>query len=123
MRIGNGDLRSRKTKGRSNPRNEIFINQLFFINMCKTLRVGRGCRRRGTFPKRAAKIEYPKTRLMGDATPAHQRSLSLHPSLTLLLTSMSSRGGRAPSGPWSRLKPMNLDPLEVIGLPSKGDNR
>ncbi|KAL2066940.1 hypothetical protein VTL71DRAFT_1364 [Oculimacula yallundae] len=36
---------------------------------------------------------------------------------------MSSRGGRAPSGPWSRLKPMNLDPLEVIGLPSKGDNR
>ncbi|CZT03849.1 uncharacterized protein RAG0_10480 [Rhynchosporium agropyri] len=36
---------------------------------------------------------------------------------------MSSRGSRAPSGPWNRLKPMNLDPLEVIGLPSKGDNR
>ncbi|KAK0114978.1 hypothetical protein ONS96_013452 [Cadophora gregata f. sp. sojae] len=36
---------------------------------------------------------------------------------------MSSRGGRAPSGPWSRLKPMNLDPLEVVGLPSKGDHR
>ncbi|KAK6864905.1 hypothetical protein PG995_001433 [Apiospora arundinis] len=32
-------------------------------------------------------------------------------------------GGRAPSGPWSRLKPVDLDPLEAIGLPSKGDNR
>ncbi|KAK8089783.1 hypothetical protein PG997_004744 [Apiospora hydei] len=32
-------------------------------------------------------------------------------------------GGRAPSGPWSRLKPVELDPLEAIGLPSKGDNR
>lgn len=32
-------------------------------------------------------------------------------------------GGRTPSGPWSRLKPVELDPLEAIGLPSKGDNR
>jgi hypothetical protein len=36
---------------------------------------------------------------------------------------MSARGGRAASGPWSRLKPVNVDPLEAIGLPSKGDNR
>ncbi|RDW94391.1 hypothetical protein BP5796_00154 [Coleophoma crateriformis] len=36
---------------------------------------------------------------------------------------MATRGGRGPSGPWSRLKPVNLDPLEAIGLPSKGDNR
>ncbi|CAL3963563.1 hypothetical protein PZA11_001144 [Diplocarpon coronariae] len=36
---------------------------------------------------------------------------------------MSSRGVRTPSGPWSRLKPVNVDPLEIIGLPSKGDSR
>ncbi|KAI0125517.1 hypothetical protein BJ170DRAFT_596765 [Xylariales sp. AK1849] len=35
----------------------------------------------------------------------------------------SARGGKAPSAPWSRLKPVELDPLEAIGLPSKGDNR
>lgn len=34
-----------------------------------------------------------------------------------------NRGGRAPSAPWSRLKPVDLDPLEAIGLPSKGDDR
>ncbi|KAI1434696.1 hypothetical protein GGR50DRAFT_389149 [Xylaria sp. CBS 124048] len=34
-----------------------------------------------------------------------------------------ARGGRAPSTPWSRLKPVELDPLEAMGLPSKGDNR
>ncbi|KAI0536484.1 hypothetical protein GGR58DRAFT_392909 [Xylaria digitata] len=34
-----------------------------------------------------------------------------------------ARGGRAPSAPWSRLKPADLDPLESMGLPSKGDNR
>ncbi|KAI8630508.1 hypothetical protein F5Y19DRAFT_48294 [Xylariaceae sp. FL1651] len=34
-----------------------------------------------------------------------------------------ARGGRAPSAPWSRLKPVELDPLESMGLPSKGDNR
>lgn len=34
-----------------------------------------------------------------------------------------NRGGKAPSAPWSRLKPVELDPLEAIGLPSKGDNR
>ncbi|KAI1128280.1 hypothetical protein F5Y10DRAFT_178888 [Nemania abortiva] len=33
------------------------------------------------------------------------------------------RGGRTPSAPWSRLKPVELDPLESMGLPSKGDNR
>lgn len=34
------------------------------------------------------------------------------------------RGGKAPSSaPWSRLKPVELDPLEAIGLPSKGDDR
>lgn len=35
---------------------------------------------------------------------------------------MATRGGRN-SVPWSRLKPVNLDPLESMGLPSKGDNR
>ncbi|ODA76651.1 hypothetical protein RJ55_07922 [Drechmeria coniospora] len=30
---------------------------------------------------------------------------------------------RTPSGPWGRLKPVVLDPLENIGLPSKGDMR
>ncbi|KAI1073941.1 hypothetical protein F5B20DRAFT_565265 [Whalleya microplaca] len=34
-----------------------------------------------------------------------------------------ARGGRTPSAPWSRLKPVDLDPLESMGLPSKGDNR
>ncbi|KAI0404984.1 hypothetical protein F4802DRAFT_208459 [Xylaria palmicola] len=34
-----------------------------------------------------------------------------------------ARGSRAPSAPWSRLKPVELDPLESMGLPSKGDNR
>lgn len=33
------------------------------------------------------------------------------------------RGGKAPSAPWSRLKPVELDPLDVFGLPSKGDDR
>ncbi|KAH8789137.1 hypothetical protein BGZ57DRAFT_754826 [Hyaloscypha finlandica] len=36
---------------------------------------------------------------------------------------MSARGARSTPGPWSRLKPVNVDLLEVIGLPSKGDNR
>ncbi|CZR61778.1 uncharacterized protein PAC_11675 [Phialocephala subalpina] len=36
---------------------------------------------------------------------------------------MSSRGGRTPSAPWGRLKQVNVDPLESIGLPSKGDKR
>ena len=27
------------------------------------------------------------------------------------------------SGKWGRLKDMNIDPLESIGLPSKGDDR
>ncbi|KUJ07510.1 uncharacterized protein LY89DRAFT_601174 [Mollisia scopiformis] len=36
---------------------------------------------------------------------------------------MSSRGGRAPSAPWGRLKQVSIDPLESIGLPSKGDDR
>ncbi|RYO99669.1 hypothetical protein DL764_006753 [Monosporascus ibericus] len=34
-----------------------------------------------------------------------------------------ARGGKAPSAPWSRLKPVEMDPLEAMGLPSKGDNR
>ncbi|KZL78871.1 hypothetical protein CI238_07035, partial [Colletotrichum incanum] len=33
------------------------------------------------------------------------------------------RGGRSHSGPWGRLKPVDLDPLDSIGLPSKGDTR
>lgn len=28
-----------------------------------------------------------------------------------------------PSGPWGRLKPVELDPLQDMGLPSKGDDR
>ncbi|TDZ22022.1 hypothetical protein Cob_v004792 [Colletotrichum orbiculare MAFF 240422] len=35
----------------------------------------------------------------------------------------SHRGNRSHSGPWGRLKPVDLDPLESIGLPSKGDTR
>ncbi|KAJ4257428.1 hypothetical protein NW762_008552 [Fusarium torreyae] len=31
------------------------------------------------------------------------------------------RGSRMPSGPWGRLKPVEQDPLQSIGLPSKGD--
>ncbi|KAF5674300.1 hypothetical protein FHETE_2934 [Fusarium heterosporum] len=31
------------------------------------------------------------------------------------------RGNRMPSGPWGRLKPVEQDPLQSIGLPSKGD--
>ncbi|KAI8957242.1 hypothetical protein F5Y11DRAFT_340323 [Daldinia sp. FL1419] len=34
-----------------------------------------------------------------------------------------ARGNKTPSAPWSRLKPVDLDPLESMGLPSKGDNR
>lgn len=35
-----------------------------------------------------------------------------------------NRGGsRAHSAPWSRLKPVDLDPLDAFGLPSKGDAR
>lgn len=30
---------------------------------------------------------------------------------------------RGPSGPWQRLKPVDLDPLESMGLPSKGETR
>ncbi|TQS33404.1 hypothetical protein Golomagni_06253 [Golovinomyces magnicellulatus] len=36
---------------------------------------------------------------------------------------MSFRRGKAPSGPWNRLKPVEQDPLESMGLPSKGDAR
>ncbi|KAL7955749.1 hypothetical protein V8C34DRAFT_316192 [Trichoderma compactum] len=36
---------------------------------------------------------------------------------------MPNRGGRNSSGPWGRLKPVEQDPLESIGLPSKGDTR
>ncbi|KAG0649877.1 hypothetical protein D0Z07_4033 [Hyphodiscus hymeniophilus] len=50
--------------------------------------------------------------------------ISLHRIiLSIPLSSMSARGGRANSVPWSRLKPVSQDPLEAIGLPSKGDNR
>jgi hypothetical protein len=35
---------------------------------------------------------------------------------------MSGRS-RQQSGSWGRLKPVNIDPLESIGLLSKGDNR
>ncbi|XXG98871.1 dolichol-P-mannose synthesis [Hypoxylon texense] len=34
-----------------------------------------------------------------------------------------ARGSRTPSAPWSRLKPVEMDPLEAMGLPSKGDTR
>lgn len=36
---------------------------------------------------------------------------------------MPNKGGRNASGPWGRLKPVEQDPLESIGLPSKGDTR
>ncbi|KAG5952101.1 hypothetical protein E4U53_001622 [Claviceps sorghi] len=38
-------------------------------------------------------------------------------------SSRSSRGRRASSAPWSRLRPVQQDPLESFGLPSKGDTR
>lgn len=36
---------------------------------------------------------------------------------------MSKKGSRLPSGPWNRLKPVEQDPLEAMGLVSKGDKR
>ena len=33
------------------------------------------------------------------------------------------KDGKGSSAPWSRLKPVEMDPLEAMGLPSKGDNR
>ncbi|KAI0017380.1 hypothetical protein F4780DRAFT_755663 [Xylariomycetidae sp. FL0641] len=33
------------------------------------------------------------------------------------------RGGRTPPTPWNRLKPVELDVLEAMGLPSRGDDR
>ncbi|SPO03980.1 uncharacterized protein DNG_06663 [Cephalotrichum gorgonifer] len=36
---------------------------------------------------------------------------------------MPARGGRSTSNPWGRLRAPDLDPLEAMGLPSKGDNR
>jgi hypothetical protein len=36
---------------------------------------------------------------------------------------MPSLGGRTASGPWSRLKPVEPDLLESVGLPSKGETR
>ncbi|KAK3323901.1 hypothetical protein B0T19DRAFT_486179 [Cercophora scortea] len=36
---------------------------------------------------------------------------------------MQRRGGRAPSGHLSRLKPVEIDPLAEYGLPSKGEKR
>ncbi|PHH92061.1 hypothetical protein CDD83_9087 [Cordyceps sp. RAO-2017] len=36
---------------------------------------------------------------------------------------MPGRGGRALTGPWGRLKPVEQDFLDSMGLPSKGDNR
>jgi len=75
-------LESRKVKERFNLGNEMFIYLMFFINMCKTLRVGRGCRR-GTFSKRAAKIECLKTRLMPWKSDERQPLLTSNsPALT-----------------------------------------
>ncbi|KAI6246242.1 hypothetical protein HI914_05790 [Erysiphe necator] len=39
------------------------------------------------------------------------------------MSSSNSSRGRTNSGRWSRLKHINQDPLEVIGWPSKGDNK
>ncbi|KEZ46831.1 Uncharacterized protein SAPIO_CDS0142 [Scedosporium apiospermum] len=36
---------------------------------------------------------------------------------------MPARGGRTSSNPWGRLKAPDQDPLESMGLPSKGDTR
>jgi hypothetical protein len=35
----------------------------------------------------------------------------------------SSITNRTTSAPWGRLKPVQVDPLEAMGFPSKGDNR
>lgn len=38
---------------------------------------------------------------------------------------MQRKGGRGrnASGPWGRLKPVNENPLDEFGLPSKGEKR
>ncbi|KAK4100906.1 hypothetical protein N658DRAFT_385198, partial [Parathielavia hyrcaniae] len=36
---------------------------------------------------------------------------------------MHTKGGRTPSGPLSRLRPIQQDPLDEYGLPSKGEKR
>ncbi|RGP66237.1 sphingosine kinase [Fusarium longipes] len=36
---------------------------------------------------------------------------------------LRGRGGRMPPGAWGRLKPVEQDPLQDMGLPSKGDDR
>ncbi|RGP61722.1 hypothetical protein FSPOR_9719 [Fusarium sporotrichioides] len=60
-------------------------------------------------------------------------NLTLHSNLILPLSKAwftntyamprRGRGGRMPSGPWGRLKPVEQDPLLDMGLPSKGDDR
>ncbi|KAK5132200.1 hypothetical protein LTR08_009324 [Meristemomyces frigidus] len=52
-----------------------------------------------------------------------------HPSKDLnqrsqsMATSARPQARRGPSGAWSRLKPVNIDPLDVYGLPSRGETR
>jgi hypothetical protein len=57
------------------------------------------------------------------ASRQFQPSTSLGRNLFNSFPSMSSRGGQSNTVPWSRLKTPTLDPLEALGLPSKGDNR
>lgn len=59
--------------------------------------------------------------ITGGATPRHQGTSILY--INDKMSGRGASGGRTPSAAWSRLKPVNLDPLEQMGLPSKGDNR
>jgi hypothetical protein len=36
---------------------------------------------------------------------------------------MGKSSNRSGSGPWGRLRPVELDPLDSVGLPSKGDTK
>ncbi|RSL68354.1 hypothetical protein CEP54_002783 [Fusarium duplospermum] len=59
-------------------------------------------------------------RLRGSETESQVQILRAQPQLD---HEMRRRGNRKPSGPWGRLKPVEQDPLQSIGHPSKGDGR
>ena len=46
-----------------------------------------------------------------------------NPSTNAMGGPMRPQPRRGASGPWNRLKPMVIDPLDVYGLPSKGEMR
>lgn len=61
---------------------------------------------------------------LGPQANGRQTAIKTCPPLSQPPMSKPPRvGPRAFSGAWGRLKPVTLDPLESMGLPSKGDNR